>query len=373
MSLRDFFRPSPAKGLTSPAASLPPWSRRSFLAGLGTGALPLSAPPRAHAHATHADATAVAVTPYEYGARYSDASIDESTALQAAINAALKTGLPLDLAGGKWRIETTLEALGDLHLRNGEIHTSIAAGSGLEIKPLVADGYTSPTIENVKFYKVQHPSVTGLLIQRGHSVFMSNVDFENFRNGESTAIALDEVQVLTWRGGFVFENDRHLDLYGNKCTDIKISNVWFQDSKSQMYAGVTMQDAAGVSFTGCSFDIARYQPLVSMLTSKNITFHDCRFEKPSYPSSNTSPAVSYPAVDIGDQSERVNFLTCYFSNTQPDSSGANQAEVVRIGGTAGGHIALHMCSFPASSPPITTGAAAALLYRSLMNTGLADN
>ncbi|MEC7584256.1 MAG: hypothetical protein VYE77_08060, partial [Planctomycetota bacterium] len=102
MSLRDFFRPSRATGLTSPAASLPPWSRRSFLAGLGTGALPLNAAAGAGVGATQAETVAVAVTPYDYGARHSDASTDESTALQMAINAALKRGLPLDLAGGKW-------------------------------------------------------------------------------------------------------------------------------------------------------------------------------------------------------------------------------------------------------------------------------
>ena len=313
------------------------------------------------------------ITPYDYGAVYSDASVDESTALRAAVNASLATGLPLDLAGGKWRIDSTIEAVGDLHLRNGSIHTNIGSNFGLAILPASPAGYVSPTIENVTFHKIQQQGVVGLWIQRGHHVQMRSVNFTNFRNGESTALLLEQVQVLSWFGGFLTENDRHMAVSGGISTDLKIYGVWFQDSKSSSYAGVTLEGVAGVTFSGCSFDIARSRSLLSLSDSKNISFVDTRFEKPSYPGQGLLPDVSYPAVELNGDSVNIRFMRNYFSNTQVTESGGNQAEVVRIDPLVQGNIVLIANTFPASSPPITSGGTAELQYRALMNTGLADH
>jgi len=318
--------------------------------------------------------TASQITPFDYGAIHNDASVDESGALKVAIAAALASGLPLDLAGGRWRIDSTLEALGDLHIRNGSIHTSIESDFGLAIRPATPSGYVSPTIENVNFYKIQKQNIVGLWINRGHHVRMSNVNFTNFRNGDrSTALVLEQVQVLSWIGGFLTENERHMAVYGETSTDLKIYGVWFQDSRSTWHAGVTLEDTAGVTFTCCSFDIARHRPLVSLRDSKNISFVDTRFEKPSYPGGNVLPEVSYPAIELNADSVNIRFTRNYFSITEVGQDGTTQAEVVRIDAQAGGNVVLIDNTFPTGSTPITQGAMASLQYRAWLNNGLIDH
>jgi len=318
--------------------------------------------------------TASQITPFDHGAAYNDASVDESAAIRAAVGAAIASGLPLDLAGGSWRIDSTIEALGDLHIRNGSIHTSIENNFGLVIRPATTNGYVSPTIENVSFHKKQKQNIIGLWIKRGHRVRMTNVNFTNFRNGDKSAgLVLENVQVLSWVGGFLTENERHMAVYGETTTDLKIYGVWFQDSRSTLYAGVSLDNSAGVTFSGCSFDIARSRPLISLRNSKNISFVDTRFEKPSYPGANQSPEVSYPAVELNSGTVNIRFIGNYFSNTQVNQDGTSQAEIVRIDPQAEGNVVLIANTFPMSSPPITTGTAAGLQYRALMNTGLADH
>ena len=318
--------------------------------------------------------TASQITPFDYGAINNNASVDESAAIQAAVNAAIASGLPLDLAGGRWRIDSTVEALGDLYIRNGSIHTSIESNFGLLIRPAVANGYVSPKIENVNFHKKQKQNIIGLWIQRGHSVRMTNVNFTNFRNGDRSAgLVLENVQVLSWLGGFLTENERHMAVLGPATTDVKIYGVWFQDSRSTLHAGVSLDNSAGVTFSECSFDIARSRPLISLRNSKNISFVNSRFEKPSYPGENQSPEVSHPAVEINSGTNNIRFIGNYFSNTQISQDGAGPAEVVRIDPQAEGNVVLILNTFPMSSPPITGGIAASLQNRSLLNTGLADH
>ena len=49
----------------------------------------------------------------------------------------------------------------------------------------------------------------------------------NFRNGGAAGLVLENVQVLSWVGRFLYENDRHLAIYGDdpRSTDFKVSGV----------------------------------------------------------------------------------------------------------------------------------------------------
>ena len=287
------------------------------------------------------------ITPYDFNAVCDDGSRDEQAALQAAINEAIDSGRPLDLCGASWRIDTPLYARGNLHIRNGRIRTSIMNNMGLDIAPAHGDEYVTPILENLNFYKIQKTGIVGLHISRGLRVQMTNVNFHNFRNGNCAAVALSGVQVLSWFGGSSLECDRHLAIYdylGKRSTDIKVYGVFFQDSKStQGYAGVSLYQAPGTSFTDCSFDVSRRAALVDVNDSWNVSFVNCRFED-----SGLSDAGAHPAVHLHGGSYNIRFLANYFNNTQKSGSSGQYPDIIHIDDATG--VNLISNSFPAASP-----------------------
>ncbi len=315
---------------------------------------------------TASGSTESQITPYDFGAVSDNGVRDEQPALQAAINEAIDSGRPLDLCGASWRIDTPLYARGNLHIRNGQIRTSIMNNMGLDIGPAEGQAYVTPILENLSFYKIQKTGIVGLHISRGLRVQMTNVNFHNFRNGNCVAVALSGVQVLIWLGGKLLENDRHLAVYdylGKRSTDIKVFGVFFQDSKStQGHAGVSLYQAPGTSFTDCSFDVSRRAALVAVNDSWNVSFVNCRFED-----SGLDEPGTHPAVYLHGGSYNIRFLANYFNNTQKSASSGQYPDVIHIGGATA--VNLISNSFAAASPPVTEGPD----YKAIMNTNLIDN
>jgi hypothetical protein len=77
-----------------------------------------------------------AVTPLDFGCTAGTAA-DQTTAMQRAINRAIAAGVPLDLLGLSWRVDSQLNLASGIEIYNGTLDASFAANG---TKTLVASG-----------------------------------------------------------------------------------------------------------------------------------------------------------------------------------------------------------------------------------------
>ena len=267
-----------------------------------------------------------AVTRYQFGARARAGEENVSVALQQAIRAGLSRGLPVDLCGGTWRSDAQLDAVGDLHLRNG---TVLSRASSVALSITHPETYTRPRICNVTLRAHGGGERTALRVERGLGVRLENFGIEGFGGGACRGLHLLGCQVITWLGGLCAGNDQHIlleDLGELRSTDLRVVGVSFSGGHG---AGIYCYNARGIAFRACTFSDTDAGPLMDLHACANSTLVDCRMVQ-------SRPAAGRTGLRLGGLCQNIRLLGCSFTGMSPAIIAADSEMTAGLGCDFGG-------------------------------------
>lgn len=326
------------------------------------------------------------VTPGDFGA-VGDGLVDDTTALQDAIDFAIQQRLVLNLCSRTYRFDGSLAITDNVTIVNGEL----LSGGAVDIAILAhkpSDEYLTITLRDITVRNLQFPDKVGFNLVLGLRCTFDRCTFLKFWNGEqSRGMRIEGCVGCTFISCDWHHNNTLIEIKGRLRTSDNVlipttdTKTWSSRLQNARKANIWLSgNAHNNAWHGCWIENCPSGPLVHIQNGDYNSFYDCRMENNAgdgdAPDDTAAPTIIITADTT--RSRGICWFTrvigCTFSNTrlrEPNDPSKGRFPVIMLTGdsfntsfptTLVGNL------FPISSPSIE----GSYLYTATANSVLAD-